>query len=324
MQMSPFSKSSSTQPVIDVDDVVHSFKGRRALDHVTFQVMPQSLHGFVGPNGAGKTTSLKVICTLLRPQFGVVKVFGHDVVDEQKLVRRKIGFMPDHFSTYRQMTVYEYLDFFAAAYGLSFAQRTRVIDEVLALTDMDGRKNDLISGLSRGMQQRTSLARVLVNDPDLLLLDEPASGLDPRARIELMEILKALRAMGKTIFISSHILSELAELCDAVTIIDRGKVKYSGTMHGLLLTSDEHPAYRLTVSGEANGWIEPLQGLAGVLKVEPIEGRPEYRIEFDETQLDTNRLLQGIIGLNIPISAFAEDRRHLNEAFMDLTERGVK
>ncbi len=316
--------AGTAQPVIEVDDVVHSFKGRRALDHVSFRVMPQSLHGFVGPNGAGKTTSLKVICTLLRPQFGVVKVFGHDVVDEQKLVRRKIGFMPDHFSTYRQMTVYEYLDFFAAAYGLSFAQRTRVIDEVLALTDMDGRKNDLISGLSRGMQQRTSLARVLVNDPDLLLLDEPASGLDPRARIELMEILKALRSMGKTIFISSHILSELAELCDSVTIIDRGKVKYSGSMHGLLLTSDEHPAYRLTVNGEADGWTDQLQGLPGVLKVEQIEGRPEYRIEFDETQLDTNGLLQGIIGLNIPISAFAEDKRHLNEAFMDLTERGVK
>ena len=316
--------SNAAQPVIEVDDVVHSFKGRRALNHVSFQVMPQSLHGFVGPNGAGKTTSLKIICTLLRPQFGVVKVFGHDVVDEQKQVRRKIGFMPDHFSTYRQMTVYEYLDFFAAAYGLSFAQRTRVIEEVLALTDMEGRKNDLISGLSRGMQQRTSLARVLVNDPDLLLLDEPASGLDPRARIELMEILKALRSMGKTIFISSHILSELAELCDAVTIIDQGKVKYSGSMQGLLLTSGEHPAFRLTVTGESDGWAESLQGLPGVLKVEQIEGRPEYRIEFDESQLDTNRLLQGIIGLNIPISAFAEDRRHLNEAFMDLTERGVK
>ncbi|MDB5344916.1 MAG: yxlF 4 [Schlesneria sp.] len=322
--MSNAKSSGTAQPVIEVDDVVHSFKGRRALDHVSFQVMPQSLHGFVGPNGAGKTTSLKIICTLLRPQFGVVKVFGHDVVDEQKQVRRKIGFMPDHFSTYRQMTVYEYLDFFAAAYGLSFSQRTRVIDEVLALTDMDGRKNDLISGLSRGMQQRTSLARVLVNDPDLLLLDEPASGLDPRARIELMEILKALRSMGKTIFISSHILSELAELCDSVTIIDRGKVKYSGSMHGLLLTSDEHPAFRLTVSGEADGWTEHLQALAGVLKVEQLEGRPEYRIEFDETRLDTNQLLQGIIGLNIPISAFAEDKRHLNEAFMDLTERGVR
>lgn len=311
-------------PVIEVVDVVHSFKGRRALDHVNFRVMPQSLHGFVGPNGAGKTTSLKIICTLLRPQFGAVKVFGYDVVEEQKQVRRRIGFMPDHFSTYRQMTVFEYLDFFAAAYGLSFAERTRVIDEVLALTDMDGRRNDLISGLSRGMQQRTSLARVLVNDPDLLLLDEPASGLDPRARIELMEILKALRSMGKTIFISSHILSELAELCDSVTIIDRGNVKYSGSMHGLLLTSAEHPAYRLTVAGDADGWVDPLRSLDGVLKVEQLEGRPEYRIEFDETRLDTNRLLQGILALEIPVQAFAEDKRHLNEAFMDLTERGVR
>ncbi|MBM4075948.1 MAG: ABC transporter ATP-binding protein, partial [Planctomycetes bacterium] len=288
------SQNGQPKPVISVDDVVHSFKGRRALDHVSFEVMPQSLHGFVGPNGAGKTTSLKIICTLLRPQFGVVKVFGHDVVDEQKLVRRKIGFMPDHFSTYRQMTVYEYLDFFAAAYGLSFAHRTRVIDEVLALTDMEGRKNDLISGLSRGMQQRTSLARVLVNDPDLLLLDEPASGLDPRARIELMEILKALRSMGKTIFISSHILSELAELCDAVTIIDRGRVQYSGTMSGLLSTSTEHPAFRLVFQGEPdalNEWLEPLRGVSGILQVEPIEARPECRIEIDENQLSTNRLL---------------------------------
>jgi len=322
--MSPSNPSSTASPVIEVDDVVHSFKGRRALDHVSFRVMPQSLHGFVGPNGAGKTTSLKIICTLLRPQFGTVKVFGHDVVADQNQVRRRIGFMPDHFSTYRQMTVYEYLDFFAAAYGLSFGQRTRVIDEVLSLTDMDGRKNDLISGLSRGMQQRTSLARVLVNDPDLLLLDEPASGLDPRARIELMEILKALRAMGKTIFISSHILSELAELCDSVTIIDRGTVKYSGSMHGLLLTSGEHPAYRLTVAGESDGWVEPLRSIEGVLTVEQLEGRPEYRIEFDETRIDTNRLLQGILSLQIPVQAFAEDKRHLNEAFMDLTERGVR
>jgi len=322
--MSPSNPSSTASPVIEVDDVVHSFKGRRALDHVSFRVMPQSLHGFVGPNGAGKTTSLKIICTLLRPQFGTVKVFGHDVVADQNQVRRRIGFMPDHFSTYRQMTVYEYLDFFAAAYGLSFGQRTRVIDEVLSLTDMDGRKNDLISGLSRGMQQRTSLARVLVNDPDLLLLDEPASGLDPRARIELMEILKALRAMGKTIFISSHILSELAELCDSVTIIDRGTVKYSGSMHGLLLTSGEHPAYRLTVAGESDGWVEPLRSIEGVLTVEQLEGRPKYRIEFDETRIDTNRLLQGILSLQIPVQAFAEDKRHLNEAFMDLTERGVR
>ena len=322
--MSSSTNGNSQRPVIEVDDVVHSFKGRRALDHVNFKVMPQSLHGFVGPNGAGKTTSLKIICTLLRPQFGIVKVFGHDVVDEQKMVRRKIGFMPDHFSTYRQMTVYEYLDFFAAAYGLPFAQRTRVIDEVLALTDMEGRKNDLISGLSRGMQQRTSLARVLVNDPDLLLLDEPASGLDPRARIELMEILKALRSMGKTIFISSHILPELAELCDAVTIIDKGKVMYSGSMSGLQASTNEHPTWRVTLGSEVEGIVDRMKGLPGVVDADQVEGRPDYRVSYDWTVTDTNSLLRGLLDLGAPIVGFTEDKRHLNDAFMDLTTKGVK
>jgi len=322
--MSNSTNGSPPRPVIEVDDVVHSYKGRRALDHVSFKVMPQSLHGFVGPNGAGKTTSLKIICTLLRPQFGIVKVFGHDVVDEQKMVRRKIGFMPDHFSTYRQMTVYEYLDFFAAAYGLPFAQRTQVIDEVLALTDMEGRKNDLISGLSRGMQQRTSLARVLVNDPDLLLLDEPASGLDPRARIELMEILKALRSMGKTIFISSHILPELAELCDAVTIIDKGKVMYSGSMSGLQTSTNEYPTWRVTLDSIVEGIADRIKGLPGIISVDQVEGRPDYRVAYDWTVTDRNSLLRGLLDLGAPITAFTEDKRHLNDAFMDLTTKGVK
>src|SRR6266571_1610868 len=148
------------------------------------------------------------------------------------------------------MTVFEYLDFFGAAYGLALGERDKIIGDVLALTDMAGRKDDLINGLSRGMQQRVSLARVLVHDPDLLLLDEPASGLDPRARIELMEILRELQRMGKTIFISSHILSELAELCDSVTIIDAGRIKFSGSMQTLLVKSQEHPTYRLCVGGE--------------------------------------------------------------------------
>jgi ABC-2 type transport system ATP-binding protein len=312
------------RPVISVDHVVHSFKGRRALDQVTFQVMPRELHGFVGPNGAGKTTTLRIICTLLRPQFGTARVFGHDVVLETREVRRKIGFMPDHFSTYRQMTVFEYLDFFAAAYGLSLKDRTRTIDDVLALTDMGGRRDDLIGGLSRGMQQRVSLARVLVNDPQVLLLDEPASGLDPRARIELMEILKALRGMGKTIFISSHILSELAELCDAVTIIDRGKIKYTGSMHELLVNTGEHPAYRVTFDAPRPELVERLEKLPGVLRVEPLEDRPEYRITFDGAVTNTNALLRQLLDWELPVLGFTADRRHLNEAFMDLTERGVK
>ena len=316
--------SDNNHPVIDVQNASFLFKAHRALDGVTFQVHPRSLHGFVGPNGAGKTTTLKLICTLLKPQTGRIRVFGHDVREEVKAIRRRIGYMPDHFSMYRQMTVFEYLDFFGAAYGFSLKERNRIVADVLALTDMEGRKDDLIQGLSRGMQQRVSLARVLVNDPDLLLLDEPASGLDPRARIELMEILRELKRMGKTIFISSHILSELAELCDSVTIIDRGKTKYSGLMEHLLHHQAEHPIYRLRVEEEPAEFDQSLRGLTGVIEVQRSEEKPEYRISLDLAQSNPSALLRGVLDLGVSIVAFQRDQRHLNEAFMDLTERGVR
>lgn len=311
-------------PVIDIKNVSHAFKGHRALQGISFQVHPQSLHGFVGPNGAGKTTTLKIICTLLRPQAGKIEVFGNNVLTGVKEIRKRIGFMPDHFSTYRQMTVFEYLDFFGAAYGLGVEQRDQVINDVLTLTDMDGRKDSLISGLSRGMQQRVSLARVLVNDPDLLLLDEPASGLDPRARIELMEILQELKRMGKTIFISSHILSELAELCDSVTIIDRGLIKYSGTMDGLLTHEQEHPTYKIVLASEVEGLVESLANESGVLNVEKTEKARELRVSFDATTTNTSKLLSKIINLQGVIESFQKDKKHLNQAFLDLTEQGVR
>lgn len=312
------------EQVINIQNVSHLFKQHRALDGISFEVAPQSLHGFVGPNGAGKTTTLKLICTLLKPQMGQIKVFGHDVRDNVKAIRRRIGYMPDHFSMYRQMTVFEYLDFFAAAYGFSLKERDRIVGDVLALTDMDGRKDDFIQGLSRGMQQRVSLARVLVNDPDLLLLDEPASGLDPRARIELMEILRELRRMGKTVFISSHILSELAELCDSVTIIDRGQTKYSGPMEALLDHQTESPTYRIRIDLPGEEVEAALTRISGVISVEPLEGRSDVRVKLDAEMTDSNQFLNDVIQGGMTIIQFGRDQRHLNEAFMDLTERGVR
>jgi len=194
---------------------------------------------------------------------------------------------------------------------------------VLSLTDMEGRQHDLIKGLSRGMQQRVSLARVLVHDPELLLLDEPASGLDPRARIELMEILKELQRMGKTIFISSHILSELALLCDSVCILDRGVVKYTGTMQGLGQREGPVQEYRLHLQEESAGLEEVLRQVAGVASVAKMDGQPRYHIGFHRAQADTNALLRAVLAHGGRVVGFLEEVRHLNQAFMDLTDPGV-
>jgi ABC-2 type transport system ATP-binding protein len=310
-------------PVIRVRDVRHMFKDRAALRGISFDVERGSLHGFVGPNGAGKTTALKLICTLLPPQTGRITVFGHDVLSDVHEVRRRIGFMPDHFSMYRQMTVFEYLDFFGAAYGLLVEQRNQVIGNVLELTDMAGRRDSLIQGLSRGMQQRVSLARVLINDPDLLLLDEPASGLDPRARIELMDILRALQGMGKTVFISSHILSELAQLCDSVTIIDRGTIKYSGSIDALARQETGPRTFELMLDRPPADCLELLKRIPGIASVDQTPARPLYRLVMEDHQTEPNQILQGLIEAKPSIVSFVEQTRHLNQAFMDLTEGGV-
>ncbi len=316
--------SATDEAVIQITGLQHAFKQHRALSGVTFTVNRGAIHGFVGPNGAGKTTTLKILATLLPPQLGQVRVFGLDIVTHYKMVRRRIGFMPDHFSMYRQMTVQEYLDFFAAAYGLDYAERTRKLEDVLALTEMGGRRHDLIKGLSRGMQQRVSLARVLVHDPELLLLDEPASGLDPRARIELMELLQKLQRMGKTIFISSHILSELALLCDSVSILDRGKIKYSGSMNGLTHQAGPLLQYLLDLA-ENNPNVEAaLRAVAGVQSVEKIEGAvASWRVSFDKASTPPNTVLRAVIDSGGEIVSFREEARHLNQAFLDLTTPGV-
>jgi ABC-2 type transport system ATP-binding protein len=317
---------SESEAVLDIKGLFHSFRKHVALKSVTFQVDRNSIHGFVGPNGAGKTTTLKLVSTLLKPQgTAKIKVFGYDVGKDYKEVRRRIGFMPDHFSMYKQMTVFEYLDFFAAAYGLKLEERDKVIGDLLELTDMSGRKDSLIKGLSRGMQQRVNLARVLVHDPDLLLLDEPASGLDPRARIELMEILRELRNMGKTIFISSHILSELADLCDSVTILDVGEVKYTGKMKNLLSHNrGSTVTYRLILREPHEELDKLLIDIKGVEEVNTDPDFKGFRLTIDEEVGQQNSILKKVIEVNADIVEFREETKHLNQAFMDLTQAGVR
>ena len=308
---------------LELRAVSYAFKKLKALSGATFSVPSASLHGFVGPNGAGKTTTLKIAATLLRPQTGSVRVFGVDAARSPNKVRGRLGFMPDHLSMYRQMTVFEYLDFFAAAYGQALSVRTRTIEDVLKLTDMHARRTDLIRTLSRGMQQRVSLARALVHDPDLLLLDEPASGLDPRARIELMEILRELQRLGKTVFISSHILSELATLCDSVTIIDHGRIQFTGSMSDLLAGRGGPVSYELGLESPCPGLAAALGSLQGVAGAVAAESGMQYRITIDPTRADSSSVLRAALGAGAAVSMFRREQKQLDQAFLDLTRPGI-
>ena len=311
------------ETVVNVQGLSHTYKRTRALTGMTFTVTQGSIHGFVGPNGAGKTTTLKILATLLKPQIGSVQVFGRDVARRYRDVRRRIGYMPDHLGLYAQMTVFECLDFFSAAYGMAARRRESVIDDVLTLTDMIRHKDNLVKSLSRGMAQRVSLARALVHDPDLLLLDEPASGLDPRARVELLEVLRELSRMGKTIFISSHILGELGDLCDHVTIIDRGRPRYSGPMRDLLSRRGDVAAYVLTLEAAVPELAELLAAREGVTAVEQADGEASYRLSFDTRVTDANAVLRAAMDAGARVASFREDMRQLTDVFMELTEPGV-
>ncbi len=214
--------------MIEIHGVTKVYKDLTAVDNLSLSIAEGEIFGFIGPNGAGKTTTIKILATLLKPTQGYAMVGGYNVLTQADDVKRVMGYMPDSFGVYDDMKVWEYLDFFAAAYKIEKSRRTQIIDDVLALTDLGHKKDDMVDALSRGMKQRLCLAKTLVHDPKVLLLDEPASGLDPRARIELRELLKELRNMGKTILISSHILTELADFVTTIGIIEQGKLLYAG------------------------------------------------------------------------------------------------
>ena len=220
--------------MINIVNLRKEYKGLTAVNDLSLHLNAGDIFGFIGPNGAGKTTTIKMLATLLKPTSGTATINGIDVVEHPEAVRERIGYMPAFFGIYDDMRVWEYLDFFAGAYRLPKAQRPRLINDVLALTDLTIKRDNYVEELSTGMKQRLCLAKTLIHDPKVLLLDEPASGLDPRARIEIKELFKELKAMGKTIIISSHILPELADFCNKVGIIERGQMLIEGDVQDIM------------------------------------------------------------------------------------------
>jgi ABC-2 type transport system ATP-binding protein len=289
-----------------------------AVRKLSFDIPEGEVFGFIGPNGAGKTTTIKVLATLLRPTLGSASVGGYDVCSHARKVRRMIGYMPDFFGVYDDLTVNEYLHFFAAAYGLDGRTRRSVVGDCLALTDLAAKRDAPVDSLSRGMKQRLGLARVLLHDPKLLLLDEPASGLDPRARIEIRELLKELRAMGKTILVSSHILHELAQICTRIGIIEAGSMVAEGSLEEIYRQLDLRRAIHVQLSNLSDDLLERAKAIEGVASVEMHVDRLCFRIR--EEQLGVEDLLEKLQALGGRVYMFQPEAMDMETAFMKLTE----
>jgi ABC-2 type transport system ATP-binding protein len=306
-------------PAVQTIGLTRSYGAMTALSALDLTVSRGDLFGFIGSNGAGKTTTLRILATFLAPSAGQAFVLGHDVVRDADAVRHVIGYMPDFFGVYKDMEVTEYLDFFGACYRIPAAQREKTVADVLELVGLTEKKGALIGALSRGMQQRLGLARVLIHDPQLLLLDEPASGLDPRARIEMMAILQELQRMGKTIIISSHILSELQTLCNRVAIIERGRLIYTGPVQGATRQISETRIMWVKVPPEQHPRaIELLAALPDVRGVEDVQERLKVTLQNHET--DPAVLAAALVGAGIPLRGLREDEIGLEEVFMRVTK----
>jgi ABC-2 type transport system ATP-binding protein len=289
-----------------------------ALDDLTLELLPGDIFGFIGPNGAGKTTTMKILAGLLEPTHGVARVLGKDVTAHGDFVRRAVGYMPDFIGVYEDLKVSEYLEFFASAYAIPRKQRKRVVADVLELTDLKYKQDAFVDSLSRGMTQRLSLARVLVHDPPILLLDEPASGLDPRARIEIRELLKELRRLGKTILVSSHILSELGEFCNKLGIIERGKLLVAGTVEELMARARAHPVIAVSVAGDPSPAIAALKADPRVDQVDLQEGH--LMITLHDPTTHHHFLIERLVAAGIRINSVAPHQLKLEDVFLRLTK----
>jgi len=294
-----------------------------ALDNLNLTIAEGDCFGFIGPNGAGKTTTIKILATLLKPTWGEARVDGKVVGYQNSQIRPLIGYVPDFMGSYDDMVVTEYLEFFAACYDIHGAQRRQVVRDVLELTDLSYKANAEVNGLSRGMTQRLSIARVLLHDPKVLLLDEPASGLDPRARIEMRELLKELRRMGKTIIISSHILHELAELCNAVGIIEQGKLVFSGSVAEIMARASMGLVVHIVVEEKTEEAAQLLAAVNGVRQVNIVGDGGQSRIDVTidtESGLVVSELPNRLIARGFRLRALHQEQVNLETAFMRLTQ----
>jgi len=308
--------------MLEVQNLRKEYAGLTAVKGISFILKPGDIFGFIGSNGAGQTTTIRMISTLLEPTSGTATLNGVDIQKDPMAVRRMLGYMPDFFGLYDDVKVWEYLDFFAAIYRMPAKDRPGIIDNVLELTDLTVKKDAFVQSLSRGMQQRLCLARCLVHDPALLLLDEPASGLDPRARAELKELIAELGRMGKIVIVSSHILPELADFCNTVGIIERGELLAFGPVDEIVRGIQPNRILELKLISDATRAVQVLDGATGVTNVQAIPGNI-LRVDFAGSMEAQAEIVARLVHGGFGVVGFREEQANLEDVFLQLTTGAV-
>ena len=306
--------------MLEIKELTRVYGRFTALNHLNIQIGDGELHGFVGPNGAGKSTTMRILATLLPPTSGTAVMDGVDVRKAPRRMRELIGYMPDFFGVYDRLKTWEYLDFYARCYGLSYQERMRMIDQLLELVRLSDKRDSYVDVLSRGMKQRLCLAHALIHDPRLLILDEPASGMDPRARAEMKDILRSLKDMGKTVLISSHILPELSEMCDSLTIIDHGNLVFSGTVDALSRKMNgSAPLDIRLLRDQVDAAATILKEFPGVTGIELADAQL-LRVDFDGDEQAAAQLLKKLLLGDIAVADFHRAQMNLEKVFMEVTQ----
>ncbi len=319
----PAAVINENELIVETRGLVKRYGKLTAVNDLSLSVPRGAIYGFVGPNGAGKTSTMRILTTLMLPSAGQAYVAGHEVTKNPRAVRRLIGYMPDYFGVYDDMKVWEYLDFFAACYEIPEGNRPQMIGDLLDLVDLSHRRDDMVDKLSRGMKQRLCLARTLVHDPQVLILDEPASGLDPRARVEIRELMVELSQMGKTIFFSSHILADVAEICTHIGIVEGGKMVMQGSMDAVRRQLSPHREAIVTLLERADEAKQVLGAIHGVLEISDLPdegGRKRLRVAFEGEDTILSSMVQALAAKGIPVLNFNEQAQDLESVFMKVTK----